>query len=278
MMVRISINGTLVDEANAVLDVRDHALLRGDGCFEAMRSYRGDIFASAEHLDRLEHSAAALRIDLPTRADLEAWVTKAAQDRGDAIIRLVATRGDAADAGLPPQVIVYAEPVPERLVTLRVLTLVAPWHSAGTEWALAGVKSLSYAPNMSASREARERNFDDALLLSRDGVVLEGPTYTVAWVCDGRLETPALDLGILDSITRRHVLAAAAAIGVSVETGRYGLSRLEEADELMALSTVKEVTPITQVDGATIESGPITASLWEAFQLRRDATLARSGG
>lgn len=277
-MVHIWIDGVPATGNRPALDVRDHAVTRGDGCFEAMRSYGGKIFAAGEHLDRLDRSAAALRLELPDRTLLTAWVTEAALVGGDSIIRLVVTRGNPTDPGVPAQVVVYAEPVPDRVDGLRVLPLAAPWHTAGVDWALAGVKSLSYAPNMSASRAAREEGFDDALLLSRDGVVLEGPTYSIAWVRDGRLETPSLDLGILASVTCRHVLAAAVSLGMETATGRFLLSRVEAADEVMALSTVKEVTPVVRVGSMSFEAGPHTAALRTAFAARRAADATSGVG
>ncbi len=61
-MVRMWVDGVPVEDGQASVDMLDHAVLRGDGCFEAMRSYEGKPFAADEHLDRLARSAAALRI------------------------------------------------------------------------------------------------------------------------------------------------------------------------------------------------------------------------
>ncbi len=75
----------------------------------------------------------------------------------------------------------------------------------------------------------------------------EGPTYSIAWVVDGVLETPGLDLSILDSITRRHVLAAAEREAIPLVVGTFSLERVLAADEVMALSTIKEVMVVTRV-------------------------------
>ena len=264
-MVRMWVDGEPVTGREAVLDILDHAVLRGDGCFEAMRAYDGEAFAAGEHLDRLARSAAALRITLPDRTELERWVAVAAEQGGDAVVRLIATRGNPTNPAVPPRILLYAEPVPELPPTLRLLPVVAPWHSAGADWALAGVKSLSYAPNMSAAREAHEGGFDDALLVSADGVVLEGSTFTIAWVVDGVLETPGLELAILDSITRRHVLAASEEEGIESVVGVFPLDRVRSADEVMALSTVKEVMAVTLIGDVAFEAGPVTARLSSRF-------------
>ena len=99
------------------------------------------------------------------------------------------------------------------------------------------------------------------------GLVLEGPTFSVAWVRDGVLETPALDLGILDSITRRVVLEGARGEG-GRGRGMFDLDRLLGADEALAFSTVKEVTPVTEVDDRNYPVGEVSIKLVEAFTAR----------
>lgn len=252
----------LVDGAEtASVPITDSAVLRGDGCFESIRSYAGVPFALAPHLDRLERSAEALRIPLPARRYLEEWC-RCAASRGDGVVRLVVTRGDLASAHEPtPRCIVLWFPLPTRKPSLTLLPVTAPWHPAGRDSELAGAKTLSYAPHLAAGRTAESEGFDDALLVSDDGTVLEGPTFSVAWVAEGRLETASLDLFILDSITRRLVLDAARRRSIPIVEGRFAIRRLDSATEVMALSTVKEVTPVTRVGGSRFEPGPVTKTL-----------------
>jgi branched-subunit amino acid aminotransferase/4-amino-4-deoxychorismate lyase len=168
----------------------------------------------------------------------------------------------------PPRVIVFGHrwDLPQNPV--RLMPVPAPWHAAGIPWDLAGAKALSYAPNMAAGRHAREAGADDALLVTPDGVVLEGPTFSVAWVVGDVLETPRLDLGILDSITRRFVLDDARRLGIEVREGSWVLSRLEDASEAMAMSTIREVQPIEAVGEVAFDEGPVTKRLAEAFTER----------
>src|SRR5947209_4845221 len=70
---------------------------------------------------------------------------------------------------------------------------------------LDGIKSLSYAANMLATRLAQERGFDEALLVTPHGRVLEAPTSTLFWARDGELLTPPLEDHILASITRARL-------------------------------------------------------------------------
>jgi branched-subunit amino acid aminotransferase/4-amino-4-deoxychorismate lyase len=208
MTSTILINGEPSAEG---VPVTDSSVLRGDGCFEVLKAYNGIPFTLDAHLDRLERSAAALAIPLPPRREIAAWIETVAAECPDCAVRVVVTRGSAVpnEPG-EPMIIVFAHPWTGIRGPARLLPVVAPWHAAGVSWELAGAKVLSYAPNLSATRRANSEGFDDALLLTVDGLMLEGPTFCVAWVVDGVLETPSLDLGILDSITRRVVLEEAA--------------------------------------------------------------------
>jgi branched-subunit amino acid aminotransferase/4-amino-4-deoxychorismate lyase len=145
---------------------------------------------------------------------------------------------------------------------MSLATVAAPWHPGGEMWELAGVKTLSYAANQAATRLAQETGAHDALLISRAGEILEGPTFSVAWVREGVFETPSLDLGILESITRGFVLEGCRHLGIPVSEGRFSLDRLlQAASEVMALSTVKEVMPVLAVDDLRLEPGPVARDL-----------------
>lgn len=263
MSRKIWVNGILSDGR---IDVTDSSVLRGDGCFEVLRAYDGRVFAPADHLDRLEQSARMLEIPLPARATLLSWIETAAAEEPDAAIRVVVTRGSALPGeDQRPLVVVFAHQWSRGTETVTLGPVRAPWHSAGEHWELSGAKVLSYAPNLAATRSAQADGFDDALLVSSTGVVLEGPTFSVAWVCDGVIETPALSLGILDSITRRHVLALAMGEGMATAEGTWDLSRLEAADEVMAMSTIRQVQAVSRVGGLEFEPGRVTQRLSDSY-------------
>jgi 4-amino-4-deoxychorismate lyase len=253
-------------ESEGRIAVTDSSVLRGDGCFEVLRAYDGSAFAVAEHLDRLEMSASKLEIALPSRSDIAAWVESAAQVEPNGAVRVVVTRGSSIPGEqTPPLVVVFAHRWDRGGETLSLGPVSAPWHSAGADWELSGAKVLSYAPNLAATRSARHSGFDEALLVTPNDVILEGPTFSVAWVRDGVLETPSLDLGILDSITRRHVLSLAVAAGIETREGEFALDRLESADEAMALSTIREVQPVSSVGSLRFTQTEVTSRLSEAF-------------
>ena len=266
--MQVFIDGVRVDPAEATISVFDLGLVRGLGVFEATKAYRGVPFALEAHLDRLARSAAANATPLADRADLERWSRDAAAASGDCILRLIATPGGTDSTLAPPRTIILAEPVPDLPDHFRLATVSAPWHPAGADWGLAGAKTLSYGPNMHATATARAAGFDDALLVDRAGVVLEGPTASVGWVRDGVVHFPSFDLGVLASITRLVAEELLAGAGIEVVTGRFDLGELLAADEVVVLSTVKEVAPVVAVDAQDFAVGPLSAELADLFARR----------
>lgn len=258
-----SVDGRITETSAALIPAADDGLLRGDGVFEVIRLYDGRPYALEEHLDRLERSAAAIELGIE-RSTFEEEISALLSEFGQhsAQLRLVVTRGG------------------RRLAFTENLPPYAGWESASVATVtyspseiLNGVKSLSYAANMEATRLARARGANEALLVRPDGTVLEAPTSTVFWVSDGRLRTPSLDVGILASITRDRLLRE-----LDVEEGSFGLEDLEGASEAFLASTVREVQAISAVDETELPEcpGARTQAAAEAFTAVLDRELAAS--
>lgn len=247
----ISVNGRVSPPGEAMLPLPDDGFFRGDGVFEVVRVYDGRPFAMEGHLDRMERSGGAieLRIDRAAIA-AEAAALLERLGRADCLLRLIATRGGNRIGSI--------EPLPDHLpeITLGSVT-------AAPTGILNGVKSLSYALNMQATRLARAAGADEALLVRPDGAVLEAPTSTLFWVtADGRLRTPGLDVGILDSITRQVLIDR-----MEVEEGHFPLEDVFEASEAFLASTTREVQPVAAVDHHRFATGagPVTEAARRAF-------------
>ncbi len=245
-----SVDGRISPTVEATIPLPDDGLYRGDGVFEVVRLYSGRPFALAEHLDRLERSAAA--IELPVeRAAVERELEQLLEEFGgaDGQLRIVLTRGGRR--------VLLTEQLPERGSSIRLATV-----TYSPSVILTGVKSLSYAANMQSTRVAQERGADEAVLVRPDGVVLEAPTSALFWVStDGELRTPALDVGILDSITRAKIVRE-----LEVAEGQYQLDDLLGAGEAFLASTTREVQPVAAVDDRALEApGPRTGEAEEAF-------------
>jgi len=234
-------NVSPVDELR--IGVTDQGLIRGDGVFEVVRLYEGRPYALEEHLERMRGSADNLRLPLEIdalRVDLAA-LSEAAPGH-DGLLRMFVTRGGRR--------VLLHEPLPEYPPVMRLATITyAPTRI------LDGIKSLSYAGNMLASRLAQERGFDEALLVTPHGRVLEGPTSSFFWAKDGRLFTPPLDDHILASITRAKLLEV-----MEVEERSCTLDDVRAADEAFLASTVREALPVVAVDEIELAvDGPVTA-------------------
>lgn len=268
----------LVDgERTESIPASDSTVIRGDGVFEAVRSYGGLAFALDDHLARLAHSAEAMDIHLPDDGRIGSWTRSVAAEGGDGIVRVIVSRGDAVPGSSGERrIVVMHHPMPYAPSVLRVQPWPAPWHPSGRPWELAGIKTTSYAPNGRASQLAAVNGFDDALLTGIDDTVLEGPTFSVGWIVAGVLRFPSLELGILDSVTRRHVTALAETDGITVESGVYPVDDLADAQEVVAVSTVKEVLPVVRVGDWEYRPGPVTDRLRELFRLHVTSSV-RSG-
>jgi 4-amino-4-deoxychorismate lyase len=266
-LLAVAVGGRgVVDPAEPVLRADDEALLRGRAAFETLRVYGGRPFRLAEHLERMAVSAERIGLPALNRLELEE-LTRQALDAAasqDAVLRLYWTPAPASLAlvsAVPDHFDALRERG-QRLISLRGVRADEPWL-------LPGVKSTSYAVNMAAEAEARRRGADDAVFVDPDGVVLEGPTTNVWWRRGRTLVTPSLDLGILAGVTRAAVLDLAGAAGYEVEEGRYGLAELRDAEEAFTSSSVREVMPVTELDGAPVARGPAADELQAA--LRREA-------
>ena len=266
--------------ARPALDPLDLALVRGDAVFEALRTYGGRPFRLREHLDRLAGSAAALELPLPGGLEELALRAVAEAGGGDAVLRLICTRGPEVPPGAGeggPVAFAICTEIPasfetERARGLRLVLLTTaadPLVRAASPWLLPGVKSISYATNMAAQRTARARGADDAVLVGLGGELLEAPTASLWWRSGQTLFTPSLDLGILAGITRAVLADLAPTLGLKVLEGVYTAEDLASADEAFLSSSTREVMPVVEVDGTPIADGrrsPAAADLQTALR------------
>jgi branched-chain amino acid aminotransferase len=256
-----SVDGAIGPAEEARIPVTDEGLTRGDGAFEVMRLYGGRPFALEEHLTRLDGTCAGLRLEYDreaVRAESVALLERAGDV--DGLLRVVLTRGGRR--------ILTVEPLPQRPPVARVATV-----TYSPTRVLDGLKTLSYAGNMLAGRLARERGFDEALLVTPHGRVLEGPTWSFFWVSGGRLFTPPLADRILASITRAYVIEECDATEQPCT-----LDDVASAEEAFIASTVRVVMPIAVVDEVALPAapGPVTLDTAERMDRRIERELTSS--
>ncbi|WP_314149860.1 aminodeoxychorismate lyase [uncultured Leifsonia sp.] len=249
--------------------ITDLGITRGDGVFETIAVIDGHPQALGPHLMRLAHSAALL--DLPEPAEHvwhEAVLAGIADYRtrnggGDELYaKLIYSRGVEGSGRPSGWVFVdQGEDFSSQRLGIRVVTLDRGLRHDIAEtapWLLAGAKTLSYAVNRAAQREAVRRGADDVLFLSSDGFALEGPTSNVILLSDGVVSTPQTDQGILAGTTQAAVFDFFTTKGLRTEYRRITAEELVTADALWLVSSVRMAAPITDLDGRAY---PVDAEL-----------------
>ena len=268
MTTVVSIDGTQVDPARAVVSVFDRGLLYGDGCFEVLRTWGGVAVDLAAHLDRLGETLVFLAMKSLPREAIAAVVETAirAAGAGEHRIRIVITRGSGGLATPLAELgrghtIVIVEPLslPPAGVALAVVDWPLPTHAGH------GHKTLSYLDNVIARELARAAGADEGVRLDATGAVVEGATSNLFVVRGGAVATPKLEGGVLPGIVRARVLAICAGLEIVAEARRVTLDDLRGADEVFVTSSLRGVVPVTRIDAEPREPGPITTQIATAF-------------
>jgi len=265
-LMKVYLNGEFVEREDAKISVFDHGLLYGDGVFEGIRLYSGCVFKLDEHLERLEHSAKAILLDLPmSREEFAEAVCESCRvnDLTDGYVRLVVTRGPGhlgltPDGCGPAGVIVIADTIqlyPEELYETGLKIITVPSRRINSAALPPAVKSLNYLNNILAKIEAKRVGFQEALMLNDKGEVAECTGDNVFVLQKSTLYTPPLDAGSLRGITRGAVMDIADELGVPLAEQALTRYDLWTADECFLTGTAAEVIPCVEVDHRAVGSG-----------------------
>lgn len=239
------------------LDVTDLGFTRGDGIFETVNLAGGRLQALDAHLDRFDNSARMLELPRPDRAAWLAAIDLAVEAHPrvpEAMVKTILTRGVEGDGR--PTGVVFVQTSPDftaaRRDGIRIVLLDRGLRSdvqRTSPWLLAGAKTLSYAVNRAAAREAARRGADDALFVSSDGLLLEGPTSNLVLLRDGELVTPPPSLGVLPGTTQADLFALAGGLGLTSAYRPLRASDLENVEAAWLVSSARNAAPIRAVDG-----------------------------
>jgi branched-chain amino acid aminotransferase len=282
-------NGELVDWADARVHVGAHGLHYGTGVFEGIRCYdteRGPaVFRMQEHLERLESSAKLIYMELPYSIDelrAACFDTIAVNGLRESYLRPIAFYG-YGELGVhtgtnPVDVVIMCFPwgayLGEEGQQQGVRAMISSWRRVGPNTIPHAAKATGvYLNSMLATHEARRAGYDEAILLTEDGKIADGPGETIFVVNDGTVFTPDLSASILPGITRDTIIQIAQDLGYSVVEKSLIRTDLYTADEVFMTGTAVEVTPVRSVDDHEIGVGPVTLALQKAY---RDTVLGRS--
>ncbi|MEN0084560.1 MAG: aminodeoxychorismate lyase [Leifsonia sp.] len=260
----------VADFAAPQVRITDLSVTRGDGVFETIAVIGGHPQALEPHLARLAHSAALLDLPAPAvdvwreavRAGVADYLTRNGGADTELFAKLIYTRGVEGEGRPSGWLFVDAgEDFSQARLGIRVVTLDRGLRHDVAEtspWLLAGAKTLSYAVNRAAQREAVRRGADDVLFVSSDGYALEGPTSNVVTLTDGVVRTPNTDQGILAGTTQAAVFDFFTARGLRTEFAPLTLDELVASDALWLVSSVRQAAPVTHLDGREY---PVDAAL-----------------
>lgn len=280
--MKIYLDGKFVDPADAKISVFDHGLLYGDGVFEGIRLYGGNIFRLEEHLERLEYSARAIMLEIPhTRKELSDITCETCRQNGltDAYIRLVVTRG-VGDLGLAPwtcpkpSVFVIASKIslyPQEHYDNGLAIVTVPTRRINPAALPPTVKSLNYLNNILGKIEARQFGALEAIMLNDQGHIAECTADNVFIVHKGEIVTPAASQGALKGITRETVIDIAKELNVPIRESNMTRYDVWCADECFLTGSGAEVIPVVKLDGRVIGSGKpgeITRKVLASFRRR----------
>ncbi|MCD7032873.1 branched-chain-amino-acid transaminase [Metabacillus sp. GX 13764] len=262
----IFLNDEFVRKEDAKISVYDHGFLYGDGIFEGIRVYNGNIFRMKEHMDRLYQSAKSILLNMPyDQEELTELVIKSVEKNGlkDAYIRLVVSRGPG-DLGLDPykchkaNTVIIVEPLaifPKHLYETGIDIVTVPTRRNRPDVLSPKVKSLNYLNNVLVKIEAHLANVTEALMLNDQGYVAEGSADNVFIYKNGRLLTPPGYIGALEGITRNAILEIAKELGYDVAEEPFTRHDVYTADEVFLTGTAAEVIAVVKVDGRVIGDG-----------------------
>jgi branched-chain amino acid aminotransferase len=286
---KIWMNGELVDWADATIHVGTHGLHYGTGVFEGIRCYETEkgpaVFRLDDHLRRLENSARLLSMPLPfTLDDFRAACLELIQANGlpECYLRPICFFGygelGVAARDNPVECVIMSWPwgtyLGDEGLRDGIRAKVSSWQRIGPNVIPHVAKATGvYLNSMLAVTEANRAGYDEAILLTAEGLIADGSGENIFVVSDGKIFTPPISMSILPGITRETIIDIAGDLGYVVEERAMIRTDLLLADEVFMCGTAAEVTPVRSIDDMEIGVGPVTLELQKAYL---DAVRGRS--
>ena len=260
------INGKEVKKEEFNIPVENLAIWRGDGIFEAIAIHNGYLFAIDKHMERFAKSAEKMFFDDIDFKKIKEDLISIASKFDNGYMRVIIGRGTDKDKS---DVYIFYQDLINFPESFSLQSQKAHWQSGGDfsldEVENIGSKTISYAMNINQTRLAQKSGYTDSLLLNKDGIVLEGPTFCVSWIIDNKIYVPSLDLGILDSITRRTLIDIAKEAGLDLKIENIHINDIYNVDTVFALSTAKHGIFVSQIDDQTYTEDPLLEIIRQSF-------------
>lgn len=276
----IYVNGEFVTKDKAVVSVYDHGFLYGDGVFEGIRAYNGNVFRLKEHLVRLYESAKSIMLEIPHTLEEVSDIVVETLKRNNlqsGYIRLVVSRGKG-NLGLDPRscvapsIICIAEELalfPKELYDTGVEIITASSRRNRSDVLSPKTKSLNYLNNVLVKIEANLAGVPEALMLNDQGYVAEGSGDNIFIIKNKTILTPPGYVGALEGITRNAIMEVAQKKGYTMKEEVFTRHDVYVADEVFLTGTAAEVIAVVKVDGRVVgdgKPGPITNDILAGFR------------
>ncbi len=275
----IFLNGRIIPVTEGSISTEDRGFLYGDGIFETLRSYHGEPFKLAEHLERMSSSAEKLKI-IPayTNAEISESLTKllAKNSVQDAYIRITLSRGEGGSGlqmsdGLRSTILIQVKPFKpydEKLYN-EGMCLAVSGHRRSTTSPICGHKTTNLLTGILLKEEAGSKSAHDSIVLNTDGYIAECIVSNIFMVADGSVITPSLDTNILPGITRSTVLDICRDSGIPAREECFKIETLIKAEEVFITNSLMEIMPVSRIEdnkiGKTVP-GKTTQQLMSAYK------------
>jgi D-alanine transaminase len=282
-MVVYFVDGQFTEREGLTISIDDRGYYFGDGVYEVIKVYGGELYTAEEHIDRLFQSATKIKMTIPYSEVQLMEIARELVVTNNILVGHVyiqVTRGSAPrlhqfpNPAVSPVVTAYAVNNPRPLAGMEKGVPVKSVEDV--RWLRCDIKSLNLLGNVLAKQEAHEAGCVEALL-HRDGVVMEGSASNMFGVKDGIVYTHPVTNLILNGITRQVVQGLCLEQGVALVEKTFTLDEAFEMDEFFLTSTTSEVTPVISIDGRPIGAGvpgPLTIKLQKAFNLQIPSFIA----
>ena len=267
--IRVWVDGVLVDPDAPAVSAVDHGVTVGDGAFETAKIDGGVPFAVTRHLRRLDRTMSGLGLPPADhdriREGVDAVLAGEPVEFGRLRVTVTGGRGPLGSDRHDSDLTHIVTAVPHARPDAHGAVITVPWVR-NERAATAGLKTTSYAENVIALAAAKQHGAVEALLANTRGELCEATGSNVFVVVDGVVSTPPLSSGCLAGISRELVLEWCAHEGLAVVEETLPLDVLTRADEVFLTSSIKDVFPVSAVDGRVLPApGPVTARVADVW-------------
>ena len=274
-LVKVLWNDRIVDEDEVQIGFEDRGYQFGDGIYEVIKIYNGNLFTATEHINRLYASADKIQIVIPYTKDvLHKMIYDLIETNEVNVghIYLQITRGISSrqhnfpNPPVEPVLTAYTKEAARPLDQQK--NGVKACFDNDIRWLRCDIKSLNLLGNILSKEKASSNGYYEAIL-HRDELITEGSSSNVYGIKDGVLYTHPVSNLILNGITRNVILSCCEEIGLPVVESAFTTTQALEMDEFIMSSTTTEVMPIISIDGQTIgngKPGQWTEKLQQAFE------------